>query len=1020
MRKINFILPVMLAVFFVSFQTVIGQNIRGTVTDENGEALTGASVLIQGTAKGALVNLSGGFEISGVEPGEYVLVASFIGYKTTTQYVTVVRGVDSEDVNFVLASDLLDLDAVVVTGTFNPQSKLESTVSVSTLDQKLIDQQAPRSTGDLIDVIPGFYVESNIGEGANNVYPRGLPIGTGGFRYTGLREDGLPNFEIQDKVFFNADGFTKVDITLDRVEGLRGGNAAIYSSNTPAGIVNFITKTGGPELAGEFRVTYGTQGMYRVDANVGGPLTADKKWRFNVGGFYRFDQGLRNYTQGPANLGGQIKFNITRLFDNDRGYIRFYGKVLEDQFTVWGQLPYQNLNSPTEIGGISLQYGSLIPSNQGTIQVPDPYLAGANFRYIQMNNQVAQKYRNIGLELARDLGSGWFLKLQARYMTGQGQANLIQQVAQPVGFAGFPGGLTALFSGVLQPGAAGIGLANAARVGFGLPTITGPSPIFDNVLLRYANPDVNSGGLGRAINPTGGTVLYDGPTSGLGAVLNGSNIGNFSQTNGLLAGNGLLMPTGLFIVPSTHNNFISNLQISKTLGGHSLTGGLYFSQYNSNENWSFNTIFTELASNPRLVDMEVYSSAAPTQRLSVIESGVQGANGTFFNSYSKNYTAAVFIGDDWKIGERFNLSLGFRYEFNRAEGALQNSTPATPALPSPALAAFSSVFAGGGLDGNPFTLYDNLSRRPNNSFSTYNIGYEVWNATLGANYRISDNSAIFGNFSRGTRYSNTQNFISNLVQTFPGVPDLINLRNPIEQILQAELGYRLSSSKVGVTFAVFGTDLTNTPVTLQTANPVTNAIQLQALTFDARVYGAEAEVIYSPVNRLRFSAVISAQRGTYTRYDAYTVPLLDPNTLAQVVDPSTGPQFETVNIAGNTIERIPPIQIDLTGDYTVNVGSKGKLNFYVNWRYIGQRVANRRNTFNIPHFSELGAGFSYTNGNYTLAVQGINLLNSRGITEINTRVQDFFTNQVVQNPNLIQQGLFLLPRSANISLTYRF
>ena len=62
-----------------------------------------------------------------------------------------------------------------------------------------------------------------------------------------LHEDGLPVLEFGDMNFANTDNFVRYDWTLGRVESIRGGSASIVSSNSPGGIINMISKTGGDE-----------------------------------------------------------------------------------------------------------------------------------------------------------------------------------------------------------------------------------------------------------------------------------------------------------------------------------------------------------------------------------------------------------------------------------------------------------------------------------------------------------------------------------------------------------------------------------------------------------------------------------------------------------------------------------------------------------------------------------------------------------------------------------------------------
>ena len=67
-------------------------SIVGSVTDADGNALPGANVAVEGTSLGAAADGSGGYTITGVAPGTYTLSASYIGYESASQSVTVGAG----------------------------------------------------------------------------------------------------------------------------------------------------------------------------------------------------------------------------------------------------------------------------------------------------------------------------------------------------------------------------------------------------------------------------------------------------------------------------------------------------------------------------------------------------------------------------------------------------------------------------------------------------------------------------------------------------------------------------------------------------------------------------------------------------------------------------------------------------------------------------------------------------------------------------------------------------------------
>lgn len=229
-------------------------------------------------------------------------------------------------------TDSLRLEEIVVTAVAGQASKLRSSVSVSALTSEEFSNYAPRSTAEIFRNIPGIRSESTGGEGNANIAVRGLPVASGGAKFLQLHEDGLPVLEFGDIAFGNADIFLRADSTIARIEAIRGGSASTFASNSPGGVINFISKTGEVE-GGSFKLTRGIDfDTTRGDFQFGGPIGSD--WNFHIGGFYREGEGPRDadYT---AESGGQVKANLTRNFD--RGYARIYAKYLNDR--AIGYLP---------------------------------------------------------------------------------------------------------------------------------------------------------------------------------------------------------------------------------------------------------------------------------------------------------------------------------------------------------------------------------------------------------------------------------------------------------------------------------------------------------------------------------------------------------------------------------------------------------------------------------------------------------------------------------------------------------
>jgi iron complex outermembrane receptor protein len=364
--KLRFIKYITMATIFISFSAVNAQNsISGTTKDSSGEPLAGVTIIIKDSKKGESSDFDGNFTINNLENATYTLIASYIGFKTVEKQV-VIDGKDIKNLAFVLEEDFMALDAIVITGSGSPRTKLESSIAITTIGAKQIEAQAPNSTADLLQSIPGFLVENSAGEIGNNLFARGIPS-AGAYEYVQFQEDGLPVFEDGALQFANVDTFQRLDATTKTVEAIKGGTASIYATGAPGGIINFISKTGQNEFKGIAKVTTGDFGLLRTDFNLGGSIVENKLF-FNIGGFYREDNGIRD-TGFKANRGGQFKFNMTYKFD--KGYARINYKKLNDRNVFYQSTPFVWNNGKADAyPDFDANFGTLTSVNFSKIKVP--------------------------------------------------------------------------------------------------------------------------------------------------------------------------------------------------------------------------------------------------------------------------------------------------------------------------------------------------------------------------------------------------------------------------------------------------------------------------------------------------------------------------------------------------------------------------------------------------------------------------------------------------------------------------
>ncbi|QTN26651.1 TonB-dependent receptor [Rhodoferax sp. AJA081-3] len=310
--------------------------------------------------------------------------------------------------------DGMKFDQIVVTGTSTAKSKMKQSVSVSTLDAEQMEKTGAGSAAELLRSVPGVRSESSGGEGNANITVRGVPLSAGGSRYVQLQEDGLPLVLFGDVSFGTADQFLRADFNVDRLEVIRGGSASTLATNSPGGIVNFISKTGA-EAGGSAALTAGLQQRQtRLDVDYGGSL--GPRTTFHIGGFQRTGEGVRPAGFTTEN-GGQIRANITQQLDN--GYIRFSVKSLDDRTPTLLPVPVTVSNGQINaINGIDPRTAFFItPSLQNDRSLNhDGGFTNSNTRdglHIQSNA--------FGFEGQLKLGEGWTLDEKFRKSSNSGR-----------------------------------------------------------------------------------------------------------------------------------------------------------------------------------------------------------------------------------------------------------------------------------------------------------------------------------------------------------------------------------------------------------------------------------------------------------------------------------------------------------------------------------------------------------------------------------------------------------------------
>jgi iron complex outermembrane receptor protein len=228
--------------------------VRGTVQDSTGDAVSNATVTVDGTNLRYATASSGTFIIRGVPAGSYTVRVRAIGYQAAGVQVTVAAG-ETVEQNFVLERStvqLAPLDVVVGSRAVHGAEE-ELAVPVDIYPAEVLEQQGSTETSVILQsVSPSInFPRQSVTDAGDIVRPftlRGLSPDHTLVLVNGWRRHQTAL--VNNFTYGMGPGSSGVDLNalpssaLARVEVLRDGASAQYGSDAIAGVVNLVMKEG--------------------------------------------------------------------------------------------------------------------------------------------------------------------------------------------------------------------------------------------------------------------------------------------------------------------------------------------------------------------------------------------------------------------------------------------------------------------------------------------------------------------------------------------------------------------------------------------------------------------------------------------------------------------------------------------------------------------------------------------------------------------------------------------------------
>jgi hypothetical protein len=338
----------LLTLFFVVFSftsqaQVTTASISGTVADEKGEGLPGATVMaihvLSGTKYGAVTNISGRYTMPAVRVGgPFKVTVTFVGYKEQVRENVMTNLATSTNLNFKMNEEGKELSEVVVRASKSDVFSSERTGASSTLGK------------DALAALP------TIGSRSISDFTKYNPQGNG--RSFGGADPRLNNFTIDGSQFNNGFGLGSSSqaggrtgstaISLDAIEQVQVNVAPfdVRQSGFVGAGLNAVTRSGTNEISGSAytfmrdnsskyvgnlakgnTVTAGKFNENIYGFRVGGPILKDKLFFFINGEFQKKAEPATPWVaNGSTNGGTQTRVSkadldaVSSLLSSKYGY----------------------------------------------------------------------------------------------------------------------------------------------------------------------------------------------------------------------------------------------------------------------------------------------------------------------------------------------------------------------------------------------------------------------------------------------------------------------------------------------------------------------------------------------------------------------------------------------------------------------------------------------------------------------------------------------------------------------------
>lgn len=354
MKRLFFLMTAILMTMSLNFVAAKDLNCRGTVVDETGEPIIGATVSVTNGAAVAATDFDGKFSVS-VPTDTKSFTITFVGYKPAEVPAKANMGTITLEVESQMLQDVVVTQSIAKTRV-TPVAI--SSIDASTIDVKLGNQEFP----EVLKTTPGVWTTKDgggFGDAKTNM--RGFKSAN-----VAVLINGIPVNDMEWGGVYWSNWAGLSDVTSS-IQAQRGLGAAILSAPSVGGTINIVTQSLDAKKGGSLWYGMGNDGMNNYGFKLSTGLM-DNGWAITLLGSRKWGDG---YVQGT--------------FFNSYNYFANISKRINDShqlsFTAFGAPQKHNKRSSAD--GLTIDEWQNVREYMGD---DSPYKYNPTFGYDKHGN----------------------------------------------------------------------------------------------------------------------------------------------------------------------------------------------------------------------------------------------------------------------------------------------------------------------------------------------------------------------------------------------------------------------------------------------------------------------------------------------------------------------------------------------------------------------------------------------------------------------------------------------------------